>query len=188
MEFEDIEIGLLNEHASVPDKAELLTRFQNGLAERLRGEPDVHAVDSSDDSTEEITTDEGDASNGPAESLEPNVESEDSANIEGEDMSPVGPDDEGENEQTTDSATEAESVDAGEEDYTDEEPVGGKDEVAQEEDSEDSHDVITEESLEEDESVGTEASENDELDEEDPKKDYSDEWTPEELAELGEDA
>ena len=39
MDFENIEIGLLNRNSTLPSKESVLERFQDGLASRLRGEP-----------------------------------------------------------------------------------------------------------------------------------------------------
>ena len=61
MEFEDIEVGLINENPSLPDKGVVLKRFHDGLKERLRadasGESAI-AQDANEFSEEQASTPE----------------------------------------------------------------------------------------------------------------------------------
>jgi len=169
MEFEDIEIGLLNEHASVPDQGEVLARFQGGLEERLRGEPDIHAVEENTPNPDDISAD---------------AELEESENHEGDGEQPSGSND-GEPDVVSDEYDESEGTsDSGED-------LGV---TAEETDIDDESGAINEDQAEPAEAGDVEVAESDEtladeeIENEEPEKDYSDEWTPEELAELGEAA
>ena len=194
MEFEDIEIGLLNEHASVPDKAEVLARFQDGLVERLRGEPDVHAVESDDavdESLDELAAGEGDADASSEEFSEQSEEGAETIEVQEDEAFLTDADSEEEEASGAEAGMEAEAEanadGESEAEFMDEEQGDTSGEAVTDEDSMDADEVATLEEPEE-EVTPAEVSEESAGVEEEPEKDYSDEWTPEELAELGEDA
>ena len=208
MDFENIEIGLLNENGTLPEKSAVLERFQEGLSARLKGEP-------AEEVSEPTLPESGGAGADDSEGQESTAESGaiDEVALTAAEASEV---ETAENENTVDEESDR-GTDHGEEGVTggeDQDLVLSEDEVDTPEEQHVEGELESPSASEtgpaagdadgsiaegrsggsEDEEVAEGVAESSAVDDNDPEapektaeKDYSNEWTPEELAELGED-
>ena len=207
MDFENIEIGLLNENGTLPEKSAVLERFQEGLSARLKGEPAEEVSqptlpESGGVGADDSEGQESAADSGSIDEVVPNrevseVETAGNESTGDEESDQVTEDDEEgvTGEEDGGLVSSEDEVDTPEEQNVEGElDSSTTPETGAAEGDEDGSTAGGPSDGAEDEEVVEGAVESLAVDENNPEasentaeKDYSNEWTPEELAELGED-